>query len=237
MKLIRFYRIREKELTYDQYGHAAFSPGGATGFGGGSPFSQGGQWGPFSYTYTSAGGGSPFESFDFNDPFEILSNFGGSPFGRTRSIPRYSITLDFMEAVKGCEKEVTIDGRKRKIKIPAGVDEGARINFGDFTLSVNIRPHHIFERDGADIYVRLLIPFSLAVLGGEAEVPTLDGQVKIRVRAGTQSGTTIRLRGLGINKIHSRGKGDEYVRLVVLVPEKLNPRQRELLHQLKTEGL
>jgi len=117
------------------------------------------------------------------------------------------------------------------------VDEGARINFGDFTLSVNIRPHHIFERDGADIYVRLLIPFSLAVLGGEAEVPTLDGQVKIRVRAGTQSGTTIRLRGLGINKIHSRGKGDEYVRLVVLVPEKLNPRQRELLHQLKTEGL
>jgi len=228
----------KKRAAYDQYGHAAFSPGGAASYGGGSPFSQGGQWGPFTYTYTSTDGGSPFEGFDFNDPFEIFEQFfGGSPFGRTRSVPRYSITLDFMEAAKGCEKEVVIDGRKRKIKIPAGVDEGSRISFGDFTLSVNIRPHNVFERDGADIYVRLPIPFSLAVLGGEVEVPTLDGQVKIRVRPGTQSGTTVRLRGLGVNKLHGRGKGDEYVRLVVLVPEKLNSQQRELIRQLKTEGL
>src|SRR3989344_4809479 len=86
----------EKRAAYDQFGHAAFSPGGGMGgFGRGGPFAQTGQYGPFTYTYTtSATGDSPFSGFDFGDPFEIFEQFfGGSPFaGRQRSIPRYSVT-------------------------------------------------------------------------------------------------------------------------------------------------
>ncbi len=233
----------EKRAAYDRFGHEAFAPGGGasswSGFGGAGPFTQTGRWGPFTYTYTTTGGESPFAGFDFGDPFEIFEQFFGeaSPFSRTRRVPRYSITIDFMEAVRGVEKEVEIEGRKRKIKIPAGVDEGQRIRFEDFILSINIRPHEIFERDGKDIYVRVAIPYSLAVLGGQIEVPTIDGPVKIRIRPGTQSGTTLRLRGKGVPILHGRGRGDEYVRLIVSVPEKLTKEQRELIEELQDKGL
>jgi DnaJ-class molecular chaperone len=232
----------QKRSAYDQYGHQAFSPGGAaSGFGGQGPFGQSGQWGPFTYTYSSRGrdGGTPFAGFDFSDPFEIFESFfgGGSPFGRARSMPRYSLSIDFMDAINGVEKEVSIEGKKRKIKIPPGVDEGQSIRFGDFILSVNIKPHDVFERDGADIFVKLEIPFSLATLGGEIKCPTVDGDIKIRVRAGTQSGIMVRLRGKGAPHLRGRGRGDEYIRLTVAVPEKLNGRQKDLIKQIKEEGL
>lgn len=226
----------QKRSAYDQFGHSAFSPGGAAGFSG-SPFSQSGRWGPFTYTYTTTGG-SPFEGFDFGDPFDIFEQFfGGSPFARARRIPRYSVIIDFMEAVEGCEKEIVVEGKKRKVKIPAGVDEGSRINFGDFMLSVDIRPHPIFERDGEDVYVRVDIPYSLAVLGGEVRVPTLDGEVKVRVRSGTKSGTMLRLRERGIKRLHGSGRGDFYLKFNILVPSKINRRQREILEKLQNEGL
>lgn len=232
---------REKKSAYDQYGHDAFTPGG---FGGaGSPFGRGGQSGPFTYTYTTGGGegGNPFAGFDFGDPFEIFEQFfgGGTPFGahQAQSVPRYSMTIDFMEAVNGVSKEVGIGGRKRKIKIPAGVYEGARINFGDFMLSVNIKPDNLFEREDDDIYVKVNIPYSLAVLGGQIEVPTVDGEVKIRIRTGTQSGTMIRLRGKGVTRLHGRGKGDEYVRLNILVPDKLSREQKRTIEEMKESGL
>jgi DnaJ-class molecular chaperone len=142
-----------------------------------------------------------------------------------------------MEAVKGVQKEVSIEGKRRKIKIPAGVDEGSRINFGDFMLSVNIKPHKLFERDGADIHVKVAIPFSLAILGGEISVPTIEGDVKIRVRAGTQSGTMVRLRGKGTSNLRGRGTGDEYVHLLVMTPEKLTREQKKLVEEMKKEGL
>ena len=232
----------QKRSAYDQFGHTAFSPGGTPGgmggFGGGA---QTGQWGPFTYTYTSSGGGggSPFAGFDFGDPFDIFESFfGGSPFGgRSASIPRYSIDIDFMDAIKGVEKEVSIGGKNRKFKIPAGVDEGSRIKFDDFILSINIKPHDVFERDGADIYVRVAIPFSLATLGGEIRIPTVDGEVKIRIRPGTQSGTMMRLRDKGAPILRGRGRGDEYVRLTVVVPEKLTREQRNVIENLQSEGL
>jgi len=233
---------REKKSAYDQYGHDAFIPGGFGGAGS-----------PFTYTYTTGDGGSPaaagFAGFsarggpasgwDFGDPFEVFEQFFGtdSPFRQARSVPRYSITIDFMEAVNGVSKEVGIGGEKRKIKIPAGVYEGARINFGDFMLSVNIKPDDLFERDDDDIYVRVNIPYSLAVLGGQIEVPTINGEVKIRIRAGTQSGTMIRLRGKGVTHLHGRGSGDEYVRLNILVPDRLSREQKRIFEEMKESGL
>ncbi len=234
----------QKKSAYDQFGHSAFEPGGGFGRGTGSPFGgQAGQWGPFTYTYTTSGGdGSPYAGFDFGDPFDIFDSIfgGGNPFGarsRSRQLPRYSISIEFMEAINGVEKEVSINGKRRKIKIPAGVDEGQRIKFDDFILSVNVKPHDLFERDGADIYVKMEIPFTMAVLGGAVDVPTVDGSVKIKIRPGTQSGTMVRLRAKGIQAIHARGRGDEYVRLLVTTPERLTREQRDLVNDLKKEGL
>ncbi len=234
----------QKKAAYDQYGHEAFAPGGmgsrgGNPFAGGNPFG-GGQSGPFTYTYTSNGQGSPFEGFDFGDPFDIFESFfGGGGMGQKqrKQIPRYSISLDFMEAVKGVEKEVSIEGKKRTIKIPAGVDEGQRIQFGDFILSINVHPHEVFERDGNDIYVKVAVPFSLATLGGQIEVPTIDGDINIKIRAGTQSGTMMRLKGQGVQVLQARGRGDEYVRINVTVPENLNRDQKRLIQELQEEGL
>ncbi len=232
----------QKRSAYDQFGHNAFSPGGVPGgFGGAGPFAQTGRYGPFTYTYTTTGGngGSPFAGFDFGDPFEIFEQFfgGGNPFRQARQIPRYSIKIDFMEAIRGVNKEIEVEGKKRKIKIPAGIGEGVSINFGDFMLSVNIGTHEIFERDGNDIFVKVEIPYSLATLGGEIKVPTVEGDVKIRIRPGTQSGIMIRLREKGAPRLHGRGKGDEYVRINILVPEKLNKEQKNLIDELSDKGL
>lgn len=228
----------EKRSAYDQFGHAAFSPGGTPGggFAGQGPF-QTGRWGPFTYTYTTTGG--PFAGFDFRDPFEIFEQFfgGGSPFRRARQGPRYSVAIDFMEAIKGVEKEVDVEGEKRKIKIPKGVNEGSRINFGDFMLSINVRPHEVFDRDGDDIFVRVAIPYSLATLGGTIKVPTVDGDVKIRIKPGTQSGTMIRLKSKGAPHLRGQGRGDQYVRVIVAVPETPSKVQKEMMKKIKKEGL
>ncbi len=230
-----------KKSAYDNYGHDAFAPGG--GARGGNPFAGGGQGSPFTYTWTqNGGGGNPFGNADFGDPFDIFESFfggGGNPFGgqRAKQIPRYSIRLTFMEAVKGTDKEFVIEGKKRKIKIPAGVDEGTKINFGDFSLSVNVSPHEYFERDGDDIYINVTVPYSMAVLGGTIKVPTIDDEVKIKVREGTSSGTMIRLKGQGAPNPHHKQKGDEYVKINILVPEKLTRTQKRIIDDLKEEGL
>lgn len=239
----------EKRAAYDQFGHAAFEPGGGApygapfgGFGGASPF--GGQsrtyrQGPFTYTYTTSGGGEGFEGFDFSDPFEIFEQFfgGSSPFGRQqRNIPRYGLTLDFMEAAKGVEKEVIIEGQRRTIKIPAGVDEGSRIKFEDFYITVDVKPDPVFKRDGNDVLVDLEIPFTLAILGGEIDVPTIDGDLKLKIRPGTQPGTMVRLANRGIKHLHSSSRGNEYVRLIVKLPEKLTREQKQLLEEYRGTG-
>lgn len=234
----------EKRKAYDRFGHSAFTPGGRPGAGAGrggqgGPFGQSGNWGPFTYTYTTTrDGDSPFSGYDFQDPFEIFEQFfgGASPFSRAQRVARYSITIDFMEAVKGVEKEVNIEGKKRKIKIPAGVREGSRIRFDDFILSIDIRPHEIFDRDGDDILVKHKIPFSLAVLGGKTKAPTVDGDVKLKIKPGTQSGTMIRLQGKGAPRLRGRGRGDQYVRIQIEIPEKPTKKQKELIKELQKEG-
>lgn len=242
---------KEKRSAYDQFGHAAFQPGG--GFGGGAgagPFggqTRSYQQGPFSYTYTTYGGGENegmpegmgFDFGGFSDPFEIFAQFfgGASPFGgqaRSQRIPRYGISLTFMEAAKGVEKEVEIPriGRK-KIKIPAGVDDGSRIKFSDFYLTIEVRPDRTFKRDGYDVYVGKEISLTEAILGAIISVPTIDGDLNLRVRPGTQPNTTVRLRGRGIPVPQSRQRGDQYVRLIVKIPDRLSRRQKELLEEFE----
>jgi len=226
----------QKRRNYDQFGHAAFTPGGG-GFSRGEG-SRGGQSGPFTYTYSTGGGQqNPFGNMDFGDPFEIFEQFFGGSFNRSARLPRYSITIDFMEAVKGVEKQVEMEGKKRSIKIPAGIDEGQRINFEDFILSVNIHPHAVFQRDGTDVYINIDIPYSLATLGGDIKVPSIENEIKIKIKGGTKSGTMMRLKGMGIKHLRSFGKGDEYVRLNVVTPTHLTRDQKRLIEQLQREGL
>ncbi|PIS14670.1 molecular chaperone DnaJ [Candidatus Shapirobacteria bacterium CG09_land_8_20_14_0_10_39_12] len=234
---------KDKRSAYDQFGHSAFEPGG--GFGGSQgPFggqARNYQQGPFNYTYTTYGGEQgPDLGFDFggfSDPFEIFAQFfgGASPFGGNRASrkQRYGISLAFMEAAKGVEKEVEIEGKRRKIKIPAGVDDGSVVNFGDFYLTIDVKTDKTFKREGLDVYVEKKISFSEAVLGAIIEVPTIDGSVNLRVRSGTQPGTMVRLRGKGIKNPRGGATGDEYIRLSVIVPEKLSRRQREILEEFE----
>jgi len=217
----------EKRKTYDQFGHAAFSQGASQG-----PFGGAGGTGPFTYQYSTSSASPDFEGF--SDPFEIFEQFFGgmNPFSQARSIPRYGMTLDFMEATKGIEKEISINGVKKKIKIPAGVDDGSRIRFNDFYITIDVKPDEIFKRDGYDVFVDQEISLKTAILGGKIEVPTIDGKLNLKVRAGTQAGTMVRLSGKGIPKLYGRGKGDQYVRFLVEIPSKLTREQKQALETL-----
>ncbi len=223
----------QKKQTYDQYGHDAFSRGAGRADGNGAQ--QGGQYGPFTYTYSTSNGENPFG--DFGDPFDIFAQFFGGSTGRRQAKPRYSLGIEFMEAVKGVSKTVDIEVKRRTIKIPAGVNTGNTIDFGDFSVSINVTSHKIFERQGDDILVNTAIPFSMAALGGEIDVPTIEGEIKIKIRGGTQSGTMIRLRGEGVTKLRGRGKGDEYVKISIDTPNRLNREQRRIIEEMKEEGL
>ena len=223
----------KKRQAYDQFGHSAFDPSAGMG---GNPFGGGYGQGPFTYTYSSSGG-NPFGDADFGDPFEIFEQFFGGGFARAQRRPRYSLNIEFMEAVNGVEKEVEIDGKKHTIKVPAGANDGTRIRFSDFDVSINVKTHPRFKRDGYDVFVDQTIPFSTAVLGGNTEVETLDGKLKLKVRAGTASHTLVRLRGEGIKSLRGSGKGDLYVRLVVTVPQKVNRQQRKALEKLQDVSL
>jgi DnaJ-class molecular chaperone len=229
----------EKRKNYDQFGHAAFEQGAGQGpFGGaGGPFGGqqgGGQYGPFTYTYSSNGNGQGFDFGGFSDPFDIFEQFFGGGAARARR-PMYSITISFKEAVHGVEKEVTIDSKKQKIKIPAGVDRGSRIRFDNYDVVVDVMPDSKFGREGYDIVTEESVSYPDASLGKELSVETIDGPVTIRVPAGTQPNTLIRLSGRGVKRIRGGGRGDHYVKIKITVPKHVSKKQRELLEALQKE--
>lgn len=225
----------KKRKTYDQFGHAAFDPSGGMG---GNPFAGGNPFGGGAHTYTYSGGQNPFENADFGDPFDIFEQFFGGGFGRAQQRrQRYSLSIEFIEAIKGVTKEVEIDGKKHKIKVPAGANDGTRLRFSDFDISINVKTHSTFKRDGYDLFIDQKISVSTALLGSEVEIKTIDQSLKLKVRPGTQSHTMVRLRGEGVPHIQGRGKGDLYVRFIVDIPEKLNRAQRKEMEKLRDLGL
>jgi len=151
-----------------------------------------------------------------------------------------------------CKGEGRIKGRETiKIFIPAGTDtnqilkvegkgEAGRRNgkSGDLYLRIRIKPNTQFKRHGDDLHVRVNISFSQAVLGGEVEIPTLQGpSLLLNVPSGTESGKVLRISGKGIQRFSGHGKGNMYVELIVKIPSKLTKNQKELLEKLKEEGI
>ncbi len=223
---------KEKRAKYDQFGHAAF--GGGTGY---NPFGQ--QSGnPFA-SYYSSGGNINFEdlfggSDGFSDPFDIFSSFfGGQARGGRQARTHCSMTIEFSEAVSGVEKTLVHQGKEYTIKIPAGIDEGNRMRFDQFDISFNIRPSKVFKREGANIIVNQNLDFVTAILGGEITVPTLEGDLKIRIKPGTQPETVLRLSGKGIKVLNSSRHGDLYIRFAITLPTKLSSRQKSILQEFK----
>lgn len=202
----------QKKQTYDQFGSTEQ------------------QQGPFTYSYQTYGNGNqnPFEGMDFgdfSDPFEIFEQFFGPSArgGRAKRREVYSLEISFLEAVQGTEKELQIGNRSMKIKIPAGVDNGSRVRFGDFDLVLSVRADKTFQRDGQNIYVTAEIDYPEAVLGTNIEVPTIDGPVTLKIPSGTQPESLIRLRDRGIKD------GDQYVRVKIKIPSRLSHEQSEIL--------
>ncbi len=142
-----------------------------------------------------------------------------------------------------CRGEGRVQRESRiKLRIPAGVDTGTRLRSsgngdggvrggeaGDLYVFLHIRDHDVFERDGADLFCEVPLPFTTAALGGELKVPTLDGQASIKIPAGTQGGTVFRLRDKGIMSLSTKRRGDLHVRAQVEVPTKLNSEQQDKL--------
>lgn len=176
--------------------------------------------------------------------------------GRVRQQQGFFVTEQVCPTCHGSGKKIeqpcekcSGDGRVQKaknlsVKIPAGVDTGNQLRLkgegeagengaaaGDLYVVIHVRPHDIFQRDGYNLYCEVPVSFTMAALGGEIEVPTLDGRVKLKIPAETQTGRLFRLRGKGIVNAHSAG--DLICRVIVETPVKLNDEQKALLLQLE----
>ena len=191
------------------------------------------------------------------------SGFSGSGFGESGSYGNYSqdgadvtaeITVGFDEAAFGCEKVIHLTenngkavGKALKVKIPAGIDTGKSIRLrekgnpginggkaGDLLLKVKVASKPGYERKGMDVYTTVRVPFATAVLGGEAKVETLHGNVLCKINPGTQSGTKIRLRGKGIVSMKDKNQhGDQYVTVQIDVPGNLSEEAKRKLREFE----
>lgn len=241
----------QKRQSYDQFGHAAgaANPGG----GGTNPF--GGGAGPGGFDF----GGMHFDfegaqGAGFGDIFSEI--FGG---GRNR--PRdvqVTVAIDFEEAVTGVTREMSLrimdrtTGERKnetiKVKIPAGIDDGQSIRLGghgeygahgqraDLYVEVRVRQPKDFERQGPHLISRVQVDMVDAALGCQAAITTLEGEVTIKVPAGTQSGKVLRLSQKGLAIPGSNRHGDHLVEVTVTVPTKLSSKQRAALEEYRSSS-
>ena len=149
------------------------------------------------------------------------------------------------EPCPDCNGEGRVTRRRDiKVEIPAGISSGQRIRLsgkggagkrggpsGDLFVRVDVKPHDLFERKGDDVYYELPINFVQAALGDEIQVPTLEGEVKLKIPEGTQPGDSLRLKNKGINHLRSSGRGDQYIKIKVVIPKSLDSEQKELLQK------
>ena len=235
-----------------------FPGGGAQGFDINDLFSQfGGRGaGARTYTYTPGGGAEGPDLGGMADIFEMFRGAGQAGGAtRARSQPRRGqdvvakLEIDLPEAALGAEKSVTVDGKQLKIKIPAGVTSGKTIRLagqgepapgkgaqpGDLLIEIVERPHGKFRRraeNAADIEVEVPVPVDVAIIGGKAQVQTLEGTtVNLSIPPGSSSGRKLRLKEKGAMQAGGKPRGDLYAVVSVQVPSEIPPRARELIEE------
>ncbi|MGE5147969.1 MAG: DnaJ C-terminal domain-containing protein [Candidatus Eiseniibacteriota bacterium] len=200
--------------------------------------------------YAESGPGQRYDSSagyaDFGDLGDIFSDLfgrgGGGGRGRMRmqgADVRYQLEIDFLDAANGAKKRLTMpDGKTLDLTIPAGMQDGQTLRLkgqggpapqggaagggtpGDAYVEIHVRPHRLFERKGQDIHVELPVTLGEAVLGAKVTVPTVTGPVAMTVPKGANTGTTLRLKEKGVLNAKSGKRGDQYVKLKVVLPDK-----------------
>ncbi len=184
--------------------------------------------------------------------------FGGQQGGRPQSLKgedlESSLPITFEEAALGAEKRIVIQGQGKReettVKIPPGIGNGKKMRLrgkgypsqfggkpGDLYIKVKVEPHPLFHREGDDIVVDLEISVTDALLGSVKEVPTLTSPKNLKIPAGTQSHSKLRLKGLGVSHGSGGKKGDQMVRILIKLPKELTEEQREMVLALKEQGL
>ncbi|MDM8239088.1 molecular chaperone DnaJ [Pseudoflavonifractor phocaeensis] len=174
----------------------------------------------------------------------VQQRTGGFAFSSTAACTRCRGTGKIIHSpCKSCGGSGSVKKSKRiTVTIPAGIDDGQAVSLrgqgnagknggpaGDLIVGVRVKPHPQFRRDGTTVLYEQPVSFFQAAMGAELEIPTIDGKVKYTLPAGTQTGTTFRLRGKGIPELRGRGRGDQYVTIRVQVPTSLNSEQKEAL--------
>ena len=206
--------------------------------------------GGFHQYYSNGSGADGFGQGSHFGGFGQRGGFHGGQFLQKGSDIHADVTVSFDDAALGCEKMIHLKDengqvQSLKVTIPAGIDTGKTVRLkgkgnpgfsggeaGDLLLKVKVGDRAGFERKGMDVYTNISIPFTTAVLGGEAVVPTLNGNVICKIRPGTQSGSKIRLKGKGIVSMKDRSvHGDEYAVVQIQVPKNLNETAKEKLKE------
>ncbi len=200
--------------------------------------------------------GDIFGSGGFSDFFQSIFGGMGQPrSGRRRGQTKGSnyeqpVEINLEEAARGAQRVLTSNGNRITVKIPVGVKTGSKVRVagkggpgigggppGDLYLAITVAQHSAFERKGNDLHCEVPIDLYTAVLGGEAEVPTLDGKVRLKIPAGTQGGKTFRLKGKGMPHLSDTTRhGDLYAKVRITVPRKLGRKERTLFEELAAMG-
>ena len=224
------------------------------GFGNIGGWKRGGGSGIFNHIFSGASRRSSYGAQ--SDPYSsIFTNFGGRTGAFKGQDVIYELPLHLQDIIKTEQKTISYNlggiNQQIKVKIPAGIADGNKLRLagkgqpgpeggpsGDLYVKIKILDHPIFHREGDDLYINREIKFSEAALGTKIEVPTIDGKrLSLKIPTGTQSGSKMRLRGHGMPRMNGGGRGDEYVKINVAVPKKLNKNQKVLLEELKDLGL
>jgi curved DNA-binding protein len=185
--------------------------------------------------------------------FNMNDMFGGGGQAMRGQDLSLELTIDFMDAFNGCEKTVDyVHGNKKqgvKVKVPAGISSGQKLRLtgkgapgpggsqaGDMFFTIKVADHPVFKRDGNDVIIEQEIKISDAVFGTSLEIQTPHGNRKVKIPAGIQSGTKLRLKGLGMPHVGKKAAGHAYVRVTLSIPKKLSDTQKKLFKQLAKEG-
>lgn len=205
-------------------------------------------------------GGFTFQSG--GDPFAELFRQGQPHYETPQKGEdlHYNLPITLEESVSGVEKKLSLqrdhDVHEISVKIPAGISTGKKLRLsgkgyagiqggpsGDLYLNITVLPHPIFARDGKDIFIEKSVSFTTAVLGSSIDVPTIDGAIKrLKIPAGTQSGTKIRMKGYGVPGLNGlkgsdSSKGDQFVKISIDVPRKITDKQLQLINKLAEAGI